>query len=68
VTVAVGALTLAPVPLLFSGDFLYYAIAFFALAIVVGLAGMSGIAGLSMSIARVLIVVFIVLALISLIL
>lgn len=65
-TMAVEAL--APAPLLFSGEFLYYAIAFFALAIVAGLAGMSGVAGLSISVARIFIVVFIVLALVSLIL
>lgn len=59
---------LAPVPLLFSGDFLYYALVFFVLAIVAGVVGMGDIAGISMEIARIFVVLFIVLALVTLIL
>jgi uncharacterized membrane protein YtjA (UPF0391 family) len=66
VTVVVEAL--APVPLLFSGDFLYYALVFFVLAIVAGVVGMGDIAGISMEIARIFVVLFIVLALVTLIL
>ncbi|MHB9285521.1 DUF1328 domain-containing protein [Halobacteriales archaeon Cl-PHB] len=61
-----GTLT-APLAL-FTGDFLYYAIVFFVLALVAGLVGFRGVAGLSMEIARILILVFIVLAVITLIL
>jgi len=67
-----GIATLASagiVPLqLFSGQFLQYALVFFVLAIVAGLAGARGIAGLSMEIARILVVVFLVLAIASMLL
>jgi uncharacterized membrane protein YtjA (UPF0391 family) len=49
-------------------DLLYLAVVFFILAIVAGLMGARGIAGLSMEIAKWLIIVFIVLAIIFLIL
>lgn len=42
------------------------AIAFFVLAIIAGVLGAGGIAGMSMEIARILVLVFIVLAVISL--
>lgn len=53
---------------LFSGDFLYYAIVFFVLAIVAAVVGSRGVAGISMEIARLFVLIFIVLAIISLIL
>lgn len=53
---------------LFSGDLLYLAIVFFVLAIVAGLMGARGVAGLSMEVARILVIVFLVLAVISLVL
>lgn len=56
------------VPLLFSGEFLYYALIFFVLALVAGLFGARGVAGLSMEIARIFVVLFVVLAIVSLIL
>jgi uncharacterized membrane protein YtjA (UPF0391 family) len=56
------------VPLLLSGDFLTYALLFFIIAIVAALLGARGIAGISMEIARILVIVFLVLALISLLL
>jgi len=56
------------VPLQFSGDFLWWAIAFFVLAVIAALAGFSGVAGVSMDIARILVLVFLVLAVISLLL
>lgn len=56
------------VPLQFSGGFLYYALLFFVLAIVAALVGFRGVAGISMEIARILVLVFLVLAVLSLLL
>jgi uncharacterized membrane protein YtjA (UPF0391 family) len=53
---------------LFSGDFLYLAVLFFVLAIVAAVVGARGVAGISMSIAKWLIIIFVVLALVSLVL
>lgn len=58
----------ASVPLQFSGDFLYLAIVFIVLALVAALVGARGVAGLSMEAARWFILIFIVLAIVSLIL
>lgn len=49
-------------------DFLWLAVVFFVLAVVAGLVGFRGIAGISMGIARIFILVFLVLAIISLLL
>lgn len=58
-----------PTPLqVFTGDFLQYAVVFFILAIIAALAGARGIAGLSMTIAKWLVIIFLVLALISIVL
>ncbi|MDS0292876.1 DUF1328 domain-containing protein [Halogeometricum luteum] len=62
VTVASTALPLQ------SGGLLTLAIAFLVLAVLAGLAGFRGVAGLSMSAARILVVVFLVLAIITFIL
>ena len=57
------------VPLqLFSGDFLYLAVVFFVLAVVAALIGSRGVAGISMEIARIFILIFVVLAIVSLVL
>ena len=56
------------VPLQLSGEFLEYALVFFVLAIVAGLLGARGIAGLSMTIAKWLVIIFLVLALVTLLL
>ena len=57
------------VPLqLFSGDFLQLAIVFFVLALVAALVGARGVAGISMEIAKWLIIIFVVLAIVSLVL
>jgi uncharacterized membrane protein YtjA (UPF0391 family) len=56
------------VPLQFSGGFLELAIVFFVIAVITGIAGFRGIAGLTMSIAKILVVVFLVLAVVSLLL
>lgn len=53
---------------LFTGRFLTYAIVFFALALVAALVGFRGVAGISMEIARLFILVFIVLAIVTLVL
>jgi uncharacterized membrane protein YtjA (UPF0391 family) len=57
------------VPLqLFSGEFLQYAIAFFVLALLAALVGARGVAGISMEIARIFILLFLVLAVVSIVL
>lgn len=50
------------------GDFLTWAIAFFVLAIIAAALGMGGVAGISMDIAKILVVVFLVLAVLALLL
>ena len=55
-------------PLQFSGNFLSLAIAFFVLAVIAALFGFRGVAGVSMEIARILVIVFLGLAIIALIL
>lgn len=62
------AATAATVPLQGSGDFLWLAIVFFVLALVAALVGFRGVAGISMEIARVFVLVFVVLAIASLLL
>lgn len=52
----------------FTGEFLYYGVAFFVLAIIAGVVGLRGVAGISMEIARIFVLIFIVLAIITLIL
>jgi uncharacterized membrane protein YtjA (UPF0391 family) len=51
-----------------SGDFLWWAVAFLVLALAAGLLGFTGVAGVSMSIAKWLVIIFIVLAVIAFIL
>jgi uncharacterized membrane protein YtjA (UPF0391 family) len=62
------AATNAAVPLLFSGDFLYYALVFFVLALVAGAVGLRGVAGISMEIARIFVLVFLVVAVLAVLL
>lgn len=50
------------------GDFLTWAIAFFVLAIIAAALGMGGVAGISMDIAKILVVVFLILAVIAFVL
>lgn len=54
-------------PLLFGGGFIELAIIFFILAIVAALVGARGVAGVSMRIAKWFVIIFIVLAIISLV-
>lgn len=51
-----------------TGNLLSLAVVFFVLAIVAGVAGFRGIAGLTMEVARLLVIGFIVLAVITLVL
>lgn len=51
-----------------SGDFLGLAVVFFVLALIAAVVGARGVAGLSMQIAKILIAVFLILAIISLLL
>lgn len=53
---------------LFTGRFLWWAVVFAVLAIVSAVAGFRGIAGISMGIARLFVLIFIVLLVVSLIL
>lgn len=52
---------------MFTGDFLTFAIIFFVLALVAAVVGARGVAGVSMEIARIFVLIFLVLAIISLI-
>lgn len=56
------------VPLQFTGEFLQWAIVFFVLAIIAAVVGARGIAGVSMEVARIFIVIFIILAIVTLLL
>ncbi|AXG09225.1 DUF1328 domain-containing protein [Haloplanus rubicundus] len=53
---------------LFSGEFLEYAIVFFVLALLATLVGARGVAGISMEIARIFVLLFLVLAIVSIVL
>lgn len=62
-----SALTLTQVAPL-QGDFIQYAILFFILAIIAAAVGARGVAGISMAVAKWFVIIFIVLAIISLVL
>lgn len=53
---------------MFTGEFLTYAIIFFVLALVAAVVGARGVAGVSMEVARIFILIFLVLAIVSLVL
>lgn len=55
-------------PLQFSGDFLTWAIVFFVIAIIAAVVGASGVAGISMTVAKWFVIIFLVLAVISILL
>lgn len=67
-TTAVVADLAALLPLQLGGDFVGLAILFFVLAVIAALVGFQGVAGISMQVAKILIFVFLVLAVISLVL
>ncbi|QSG05423.1 DUF1328 domain-containing protein [Halapricum desulfuricans] len=56
------------IPLQFGGDLIELAILFLILAVIAGVAGASGVAGVSVTIAKWLVVLFVVLAVITFIL
>ncbi|EMA31080.1 DUF1328 domain-containing protein [Halobiforma nitratireducens] len=58
----------AQVPLQAGGEFLYWAIVFFVLAIIAAAVGAREVAGISMEVARIFVLVFIVLAIVALLL
>lgn len=60
--------TEAVLPLQFSGGFLQWAIVFIVLAIIAAAVGASGVAGISMTVAKWFIIIFVVLAVVSLLL
>lgn len=63
------SITSTVIPLqLFSGEFLTIALVFFVLAIVAAIFGARGVAGVSMSIAKWFVIIFIILAIVSLVL
>ena len=51
-----------------TGEFLYYAVVFFVLAIIAAAIGATGIAGVTMEIARIFVVIFLVLMIVALVL
>jgi len=55
-------------PMQFSGQFIELAILFFVLALVAAVVGARDIAGISMQIAKILVAVFLILAIVSLLL
>ena len=63
-----ATVTDALVPLQFSGGFLHWAIVFIVLALVAGLVGANDVAGISMAVAKWFIIIFVVLAVVSLLL
>ena len=67
-TLAAGSSAVGTPIQLGGGQFLYWAVVLFVLAVVAGLAGFRGIAGLTMEAARILVVVFLVLAVVTLLL
>ena len=56
---------LASLPLQLSGEFLWLAVVFFVIALVSAAVGFNGVAGISSGAARLFVVVFLVLAVIS---
>ena len=57
-----------PFPLQFSGNFLELAILFFVFAILAAIVGARGVAGISMTIAKWFVIIFLVLAVVSIVL
>lgn len=62
--IAVDGLVVGPL----QSDFLWYGLVFFILAVVAGIVGFQNVAGISMRIARIFVVIFVVLAILSLLL
>ena len=58
----------ALVPLQFGGDLIGLAIAFLVLAVIAAVVGASGVAGVSMDIAKWLVIIFVILAVVTFVL
>lgn len=67
-TLGIGGVETLSIPLQFTGDFLYWAVVFFILAILAAVVGAQGVAGVTMTVAKWFVIIFIVLAIITLIL
>lgn len=67
-TIATVQSTIPLAPLQLTGDFLWLAVVFFVLALIAWALGARGMAGMSMGIARIFIVLFVILAIVSLLL
>lgn len=67
-TTVPAAVQTAFVPLQLTGDFLWLAVVFFVFALIAWAVGARGMAGLTMEIARIFIVLFVILAIVSLLL
>ncbi|WP_458210734.1 DUF1328 domain-containing protein [Haladaptatus sp. NG-SE-30] len=63
-----SAVSLQAVPLQFVGNFLELAVLFLILAVVAEVLGARGVAGLSMNIAKWLVIIFVILAIVTFIL
>ncbi|MFD1647663.1 DUF1328 domain-containing protein [Haloarchaeobius litoreus] len=63
-----SAVSVQPVPLQFGGGFIELAILFLILAVVAAVLGARGVAGLSMDIAKWLVIIFVILAIVTFIL
>lgn len=66
-TVPVTA-SLNAIPAQFSGEFLQWAIVFFVIAIIAAVVGARGVAGVSMTVAKWFVIIFLLLAIVSLVL
>jgi len=64
-TIANSTMTVPQVPMQFGGDLIGLAILFFVLAIVAAVLGAGEIAGLSMDIAKWLVIIFVILAVVT---
>lgn len=63
-----GAVSVQAVPLQFGGGFIELAVLFLVLAIVAAILGARGVAGVSMDIAKWLVIIFVVLAIVAFVL
>jgi uncharacterized membrane protein YtjA (UPF0391 family) len=57
-----------PLPLQFSGEFLEWAVVFFVIAIIAAVLGARGVAGVTMTVAKWFVIIFLVLAVVSILL
>lgn len=55
-------------PLQFSGQFLHWAVVFFVIAIIAAVLGARGVAGVTMTVAKWFVIIFLILAIISILL